>query len=270
VDQEQQPSKQTAEDRPETAGDRLLKRLGIDPNKWTVGDHRLALLGVVIGLTIVIIAVCGYVFGSEWTWTGLTKPKLRTFWDWLSLLIVPVVLALGGYFFTRSENRRTREDADRQRSLDRQIADERRQDDMLQAYLDGMSQLLTDGARPLHRAQLGDSLSTVARARTLTVLTRLEGERKGSVVRFLYESGLITKPRLILDLRDADLSNADLGIADLSEAYLFGADLSEADLRDATLRSAYLSYARGVTEEQLEEQAETLEGATMPDGSVHR
>jgi hypothetical protein len=94
VDQEQQPSKQTAGDRPETSGDRFLKRPGMDPNKWTSGDRRLGLLGVGIGLTIVIIAVCGYVFG--WEWTGLTEPKQRTFWDWLSLLIVPVVLALGG------------------------------------------------------------------------------------------------------------------------------------------------------------------------------
>ena len=38
VDQEQQPKKQIA-------GDRLLNTLGIDPNKWTVGDRRLALLG---------------------------------------------------------------------------------------------------------------------------------------------------------------------------------------------------------------------------------
>jgi hypothetical protein len=150
VEQEQQPREQIA-------GDRLLKTLGIDPNKWTVGDRRLALLGFGIGLTIVIIAVCGYVFG--WEWTGLGK---RTFWDWLSLLIVPLVLALGGYFFTRSENRRTREDADRQitldreiadqqRTLDREIADQRRQDDTLQAYLDGMSHLLTDEKRPLQR-----------------------------------------------------------------------------------------------------------------------
>jgi hypothetical protein len=27
----------------------------------------------------------------------------KTFWDWLNLLIVPVVLAIGGYLFTRSE-----------------------------------------------------------------------------------------------------------------------------------------------------------------------
>ena len=38
VDQEQQPNKQIG-------GDRLLNTLRIDPNKWTVGDRRLALLG---------------------------------------------------------------------------------------------------------------------------------------------------------------------------------------------------------------------------------
>jgi hypothetical protein len=57
VNEEPQPHEQTAEDRPETVGDLLLKRLGIDPNRWTIGDRRLALLGIGIGLTILIIAV---------------------------------------------------------------------------------------------------------------------------------------------------------------------------------------------------------------------
>jgi uncharacterized protein YjbI with pentapeptide repeats len=210
----------------------------------------LALLAIGIGLSIVIIAVCGYVF--EWEWTGLTKPKQRTFWDWLSLLLVPIVLALGGYLFTRSENRRAQEIGDQQRTLDREIADERRQDDMLQAYLDGLSQLLTDEKRPLHRAPVGDSLRAVARARTLTVLTRLNADRKARVVEFLYESGLIAKDRPILDLRGANLSGAALyraipGKADLSRAsplsgaaYLDAADLSEADLQYANLSGADL------------------------------
>jgi hypothetical protein len=151
----------------------------MDPDKWTIGDRRLAIVAIAIGLTIVAITVCGYVFG--WKWTGLAK---RTFWDWLCLLIVPIVLALGGYFFTRSESRRAQEFADQQRTLDREIAHQRPQDDMLQAYLDGISQLLADKDQPLYRALPGDSLSAVARARTLTVLSRLDGERKASVVQF--------------------------------------------------------------------------------------
>jgi hypothetical protein len=125
-------------------------------------------------------------------------------------------------------------------------------DDTLQAYLDGMSQLLTDKERPLHRAQQGDNLSTVARARTLTVLTRLDSARKGSVVRFLHESGLIAKDRPILNVRGSDLSEANL-----SEANLSGADLSY----------AYLWKAKA-TKEQLDE-SEYLEGAIMPDGKRH-
>jgi hypothetical protein len=138
---------------------------------------------------------------------------------------------------------------------------------MLQAYLDGMSQLLTDEARPLHRAHLGDSLSTVARARTLTVLTRLEGECKGSVVRFLYESGLITKDRLILDLRGANLSEATLYAAVLRGANLIRATLSKAMLFSSSLRNADLRNAI-VTGEQLA-QALSFEGATMSNGQKY-
>jgi uncharacterized protein YjbI with pentapeptide repeats len=224
---------------------RLLGTVGIDPNKWTAADRSIALLGIGIGLTIVIITVCGYVF--ELAWTGLIEPQ-RTFWDWLSLLIVPIVLALGGYLFARAESRRTWEDADQQRTLDREIADERRQDDMLQAYLDGMSQLLTDEKRPLHRSLVGDTLSTVARARTLTVLTRLDGERKQSVLQFLYESGLIAKNSVVValgraNLNGANLSEANLSEANLSEANLNGGDLSQADLSEANLSGAQLVEA---------------------------
>jgi uncharacterized protein YjbI with pentapeptide repeats len=55
---------------------------------------------------------------------------------------------------------------------------------------------------------------------------------------------------------------------DLSGADLSGADLSGADLRDAVLIDANLSGAVGVSKEQLG-QANSLEGATMPDGSKH-
>jgi uncharacterized protein YjbI with pentapeptide repeats len=173
-----------------------------------------------IRIMLVLVVLLGIL-----TLVGL--PFDITLWDWLDLLIIPVVLAIGGYLFTRSENRATRA-----------AAEQRAQDEALQAYLDQMSQLLTDKERPLHEAQQGDSLSVVARARTRTVLTRLDGERKGSVVRFLHESGLITKDRTIVDLKGADLRGADL-----HEASLGGADLHEASLGGADLRGAYLGRA---------------------------
>ena len=75
-------------------------------------------------------------------------------------------------------------------------------------------------------------------------------------------------------LSNVDLSKAFLIGTDLREAILSGANLSGADLRKAKLGSvrlskADLSGAKGVNNRQLEQQAASLEGATMPDGSKH-
>jgi uncharacterized protein YjbI with pentapeptide repeats len=95
-------------------------------------------------------------------------------------------------------------------------------------------------------------------------------------------------------LNEADLSEADLSEADLGWANLIGANLEEADLRRAKLDAAYLSGANlrgakldaaylkgshlvganltgaaGITNEELEQHAYSLEGAIMPDGSKH-
>jgi hypothetical protein len=201
----------------------------------------------------------------------------KTLWEWLKLLVVPAVLAVGGYLFTRSENRRRERIAEEQTTLDRELADERRQDDMLQAYLDGMAQLLTDKDRPLQGAQMGDSLSTVARARTLTVLPGLDGQRKARVVQFLYESRLIAKDRPLLDLSGAELREADLADSyEWKDAWNFGfpvnlrgADLSRADLTEANLLGADLTGARGETGEGLEIEVKELGDATMPNGQKY-
>jgi uncharacterized protein YjbI with pentapeptide repeats len=198
-----------------------------------------------------------------------------TLWDWIKLLIVPAVIAGGGLWFNAQ-----------QRERERQIANERAQDEALQGYLDGMSELLTDKEQPLHKAQPGDNLSTVARAQTLIVLSRLEdGGRKRSVLEFLYEShlidqiqakldksNLIERRRPIVILAKADLSGANLHSAYLRGAHLRGANLRGAYLRGAYLREAYLRWAdlkgaRGWTKERLRE-ANSLDGATMPDGQI--
>jgi hypothetical protein len=228
-----------------------------------------------VALVFLLIMLGGYV--QEWKWTGLSKQK---FWDWLDLLIVPAVLALGGYLFTRSENQRTlqsstqqrevdREVAKEQAETDREIADQRRQDDTLQAYLDQIGQLLLDKERPLRQSKEDDEVQTLARARTLTVLASLDGPRKAPVVQFLYESKLIAVDHLVLDLSEAALSGADLSRTALSGAHLSKADLSEAHLIGAKLREADLSGARGWTDEQLR-AAGSLEGATLPDGRTLR
>ncbi len=75
-------------------------------------------------------------------------------------------------------------------------------------------------------------------------------------------------------LNGAFLNGANLSGADLNGAFLNGANLSGADLHGAFLHGANLSGANlkgttGITLEELEKDAKSLQGTTMPDGSVH-
>jgi cell division protein FtsB len=89
---------------------------------------------------------------------------------------------------------------------------------------------------------------------------------------------------LVAHLTNADLSGASLIGADLSEANLSGANLSEANLIGANLSDAILvkaklsgaildnaklSGAEGITNEELEQQAVSLEGANMPNAQKY-
>jgi hypothetical protein len=231
-------------------------------NLWAI---RIA---IVLGLLIAI----GYAYGI-------------TLWEWANLLIVPAAIAGAGLWFTQQQRERELKIADQRAKTDREIVDERRQDDTLQAYLDGMSQLLTDKKQPLHKAPPADTLGTVARARTLTVLSRLDQFRKRCVLVFLHESGLIDQEQILVDdsnlikrrhnivnLNLADLSDAVLVEADLSGAVLnradqIGADLSGADLSRAELIGTDLQLANLRTADLTEANLSgaDLSGANLTD-----
>jgi hypothetical protein len=208
--------------------------------------------------------------------------------DWLDLLVVPLALVVISFFFTTQQDQREQQTENQRAEAERELAEQRAQDEALQAYLDQMSQLMLE--RKLLEAEAGDPVYTLAQARTSTVILRLDAEHNESVTRFLIDSGLAesseASPRLLreITLSQATLSDAYLPNADLSDAYLDKADLSgaelrkadlsgvslfEADLSDADLREANLRNAQGITNEQLEQQALSLEGATMPNGQKY-
>jgi len=75
-------------------------------------------------------------------------------------------------------------------------------------------------------------------------------------------------------LRGADFSGAYFNGANFYDAELKGADLSGTDLSDVNLEGANLEETilkdvKNITTEELEKQARSLKGATMPDGSIH-
>jgi hypothetical protein len=191
----------------------------------------------------------------------------KTVWDWMDLLMVPIILSLITVVFAwQQDARQQRIEAQRAESA-LTIQQQNAQDEALQAYLDQMTQLILD--RKLLEAEESDSVYKMAQARTSTVITRLDADHNRNVTRFLRDSGLLGEEAIYLDrassinlfrridLRDADLSFADLISANLSNTYLSYATLTSADLSDAK-----------ASKEQLD-QANSLEGATMPNGSIH-
>ena len=161
-------------------------------------------------------------------WTGFRE---RTVWDCLELLgtlAIPIVVAVVGAMFSAQQSRTQTE-----------IEEQRAQDEASQTYLDQMSQLLM--AEDLRNSKEGSEPRTLARARTLTVLGRLDSSRKGRLLRFLYEAKLINKRNPIVELTGVDASDADLSRTVLGAADLKGVDLSGADLSGSELVEADLS-----------------------------
>ncbi len=282
-------------------------RAGFRMWRWKIKQHPVGaivvLVGSVLGIALIVVVILGYTL--NWHWTGLVpetsepQQNAKTLWDWLQLLAVlaiPAAVGLGTIWFSRQQAKVSdAENKDNQREA------------ALQAYIDKMSELLLE--KKLRESAEEDEVRTIARVRTLTVLRGLDMHRKASVLQFLHESGLINKNKCIINLSNAplreaelvgallynanlegsvlrranllyaNLFGADLSRADLYGAYLYGAHLYEADLsganlegtilEEADLSGANLKGALGITTEELEKQAKSLKGATMPDGSLH-
>lgn len=209
---------------------------------------------------------------SRKPWT-LREVGGKTLWEWLQLLIVPIMLSLITVAFTWQQNTRqqrieVKRDQQAQRieshraEAEREIQEQRAQQATLQAYLDQMGTLLLD--RGLRNASEDSDVRRLARARTLVVLDALGSERQNRVFRFLEETELLQSrppdqpPIISLKyaylqklklmgkqlLKGSDLTQANLSGADLTEAHLQGTDLSGAHLEEADLGGADLSGAK--------------------------
>jgi uncharacterized protein YjbI with pentapeptide repeats len=180
--------------------------------------------------------------GYSAEWTGFGKPldgpaQAKTLWDWMDLLLIPLILAGSAFLLNRSARETERQRSQGRAALERGIAEDRQQETALQAYYDRMADLLLKDK--LSRFS-SDEVRNAARVRTLTVLRGLDAKRRGLALLFLKDSGLIER-EAVIDLGGACLSGASLNNASLGRVNLSEADLSGADLRGASLAKSYLS-----------------------------
>ena len=192
-------------------------------------------IGIAVALTTLFVLLA--IGGASLGWTGFGD---KTFWDWLQLLsalAIPVVLATAGLWFTAQQDARQQKIEDRRADQaqrienqraesEQEIEEQRTQDAALQAYLDEMSSLMI-GKNSLRDSEEDSEVRTLARARTLTALGRLDPSRKTAVMEFLVEAELVQKiegREPIISLNGAALSGVNLDNADLSGAALFEAE----------------------------------------------
>lgn len=173
----------------------------------------------------------------------------KTVWDFLQLLLLPLLITFSGYIF---------------QYFQQYTAEKKYREESLQLYYQAMSTLILEEKIQDSNAQ--DQVRDIARANTLTVLRRLDGQRQGLLILFLKESELITlqldgNGELLFDsegdllseagkislsganLEEAELSDMDLRYVSFWHANLVRSNLKGADLRWANLSRADLRYA---------------------------
>ena len=234
------------------------------------------LVAIVIGIALFVIAVWGG-YRRGWSWTGLPerevkKPRggevvpAKTAWDWLQLLVIPIVLTIGGLAFSNVQSQQEQTRREDQAEVDRSIALDARRDSILESYVSDMGALLLD------RNIEDEDAALVARTRTLTALRSLDGARKGLVLQFLYDArligyrseddvGVVTyQDQAVVSLAGADLRDADLRFTDLAGAVLTDVDLTRAILTGSRLERSNLEGSRI--------SAACLNGALLTDANV--
>src|SRR5947209_7770903 len=83
---------------------------------WQKNKRLLVIVGIVIIVLLIAFALAVYMLGWDWTgFTGMTGPTVhpneqyrpaKTLWDILQLLIVPVILAIGGFWLNQIQKSR--------------------------------------------------------------------------------------------------------------------------------------------------------------------
>ncbi|QBD76807.1 hypothetical protein EPA93_12655 [Ktedonosporobacter rubrisoli] len=217
---------------------------------WWQGFQGYAII-TFISMLLIALIVAGYT-SPHFRWTGFGtdtsqlddqgRPiqRAKTLWDWLRLLLLPVVLIVGILWLNGQQQQLLLQ----QEANARQLAEEQHQQVLLSSYMDKISDLILHDDL-LHTKPLS-AIHLVAQVQTTTTLRALQPDKKGALIHFLYTSQLINNDTHVIslleaDLRGADLHNLDLRDTNLSGAYMSGANLAGANLSYTTLKFTDLS-----------------------------
>jgi Pentapeptide repeats (8 copies) len=174
----------------------------------------------------------------------------------LAIIVPLIALFVSIHQFSEQQKANAAATLEQQRINAAAALDQQRQA-TLSGYLDDMSVLVLQYNLP--KSAPGAPVRAIAVARTLTAVRDLDGARKATLIRYLWEAGLLVGPQPIVNIHGADLTGAVFNKADLDGIALFqiflnsaqfinhtslmNADLSGSYLYEANLTTANLSHA---------------------------
>ena len=112
------------------------------PHSWWMKISQHPLVASVIMIVLIALALAVYKFGWDWTGfnggyskvtttnspQGITTVKeqssAKTLWDWLQLLIVPIILAIGGFWLNQMQKSREQRTIKKQAKLERELTND--------------------------------------------------------------------------------------------------------------------------------------------------
>ncbi|MCP3892802.1 MAG: pentapeptide repeat-containing protein [Desulfobulbaceae bacterium] len=200
---------------------------------------------LIIGFIILTLFLI--VIGYSFVWTGFGQyttgdnvERAKTLWDWLDLIVAPLILAIVGIAINSTIRQNERVKEEKQAQSERWLAEDRMKEDALQSFLDRIEDLLTNYS--LYDTKADNVLRNIARTRTLTTLRRVDPARKSILLHFLIDSNLVNNKNgaVIIDLSGADLQRVELHDVNLEGALLSEANLHRARLDHCSLKNAIL------------------------------
>lgn len=165
-----------------------------------------------------------------------------------SAIIIPLLIACATILITIQQNylnKATRDNelavADRQYQQEKNLAEQQRQEHLLDDYIRQVSQLLLSmNFTKTHAVQ-----EYIIRPQTLAVLRQIDINRKKKLIQFLIETSLLQSQANPLSLVDANLDGLNFDIEDdrYYHSYLFFLSLPRTSLVSASFRNQQLRFA---------------------------
>lgn len=197
-------------------------------NFITQHKNKLIVLLLMCSFLLILFAIIRPSVFPAWTGfppqpTNPNETPAKTLWDWLELLIVPILLAVGGILYTHR---------DKEREIRRQSEDQ---------YQARYNKFVEQLIKILMTEDVEDKkVLQVVHMIILSTLRDVDGKRKRLILENLQDSRLLCNRDYLL-LQNADFSGVNLRGINLAAANLSEVKFSKADLTGAVLDKALLS-----------------------------